>query len=167
MGRLPNTGFNSAYSLCGQMWTEIFCPHRVFIISDAHFFASGSLWLPVQPIQSLVTPNDHKPAYQELEGYDAARLFERTANGIHLNTKALRELESAYEQQRKQEINNDLQELVDQYNDLTTQINETSDAAQKAELYAQRSEILDQIHDTADLAAQYEGSGTSTIVSVV
>lgn len=98
-----------------------------------------------------------KARYQDLEGYDAARLFERTANGIHLNTKAFRELESAYETQKKQAINDDLNGLVGQYNDLTTQINETSDAAQKAELYAQRSEILNQIHDTADLAAQYEG----------
>ena len=98
-----------------------------------------------------------KARYQELEDYDAARLFERTSNGVHLNTKALRELESAYEKQKKQKINDDLQSLIDQYNDLTVEIEDTSDAAAKAELYAQRADIQDQINDTADLAAQYEG----------
>lgn len=98
-----------------------------------------------------------KARYQDLENYDVARLFERTSNGIHLNTKALRELESAYEQQKKAQINADLQELVDEYNNLTREINNTSDAAKKAELYAKRADIEDQINDTADLAAMYEG----------
>jgi TP901 family phage tail tape measure protein len=98
-----------------------------------------------------------KARYQDLENYDAARLFERTSNGIHLNTKALRELESAYENQKKAQVNADLQELVDQYNDLTREIDATSDAAKKAELYAKRADIQDQINDTADLAAMYEG----------
>ena len=95
--------------------------------------------------------------YKELENYDAARLFERTSNGIHLNTKALRELEAEYEKTKKQRINDNLQSLIDQYNDLTIEIEDTSDAAQKAELYAQRAEIRDQINDVADLASQYEG----------
>ena len=98
-----------------------------------------------------------KTRYQDLENYDASRLFERTANGIHLNTKALRELESAYEKQKKAQIDSDLQELVDQYNSLTKEIDNTSDAAKKAELYAKRADIQDQINDTADLAAMYEG----------
>ncbi|MBR5604314.1 MAG: phage tail tape measure protein [Bacteroidales bacterium] len=98
-----------------------------------------------------------KSRYQDLENYDAARLFERTSNGIHLNTKALRELESAYEKQKKTQTNSKLQELVDQYNSLTREINNTSDAAKRAELYAQRADIQDQINDTADLAAMYEG----------
>lgn len=98
-----------------------------------------------------------KARYQDLENYDAARLFERTSNGIHLNTKALRELESEYEKQKKAKINVDLQELVDQYNNLTKEIDNTSDAAKKAELYAKRADIQDQINDTAELAAMYEG----------
>lgn len=95
--------------------------------------------------------------YQDLENYDAARLFEKTANGIHLNTKALRELESAYEKQEKANIKDTLDGLIEQYNDLTEQINNAGDAASTSELYAKRQDILDQINDTATLAAQYDG----------
>lgn len=95
--------------------------------------------------------------YQDLENYDAARLFEKTTNGIHLNTKALRELESAYEKQEKANIKDTLDGLIEQYNDLTEQINNAGDAASTSELYAKRQDILDQINDTTTLAAQYDG----------
>lgn len=97
--------------------------------------------------------------YAELEkqGYDVAGMFEKTENGIHLNTTALRELEHAYEMQRKNDIASSLDDLVTQYNDLTTQINNASDAASTADLYAQRADIQSQIDETAILAAQYEG----------
>lgn len=98
-----------------------------------------------------------KARYQDLENYDAAKLFEKTANGVHLNTKALHELEAEYESTKKAKIDADLEDLVEQYNDLTEQINNASDAASTADLYAQRSKILEQIDDTTILAAQYEG----------
>ena len=98
-----------------------------------------------------------KARYQDLENYDAATLFEKTANGIHLNTKALRELESAYEKQEKANIKNTLDDLIEQYNDLTKQIENASDEASRAELYKKRSDILDQINDTATLASMYDG----------
>jgi hypothetical protein len=98
-----------------------------------------------------------KARYKDLDNYNAAELFERTTNGIHLNTKALRELEAEYKKTKKASIDNELQELVDKYNELTKQIENTTDATAKGELYAQRSEINDQINDVADLAAQYEG----------
>lgn len=100
---------------------------------------------------------DLKERYQDLEEYDAARLFEKTANGVHLNTKALRELESAYEKQEKLNIRNTLDGLIEQYNDLTKQIEECGDEAQRAELYGKRSDILNQIEDTATLASMYDG----------
>jgi len=98
-----------------------------------------------------------KARYQDLENYDAARLFEKTANGIHLNTKALRELESEYEKQTKTDIDETLDSLIEQYNDLTEQINNASDTASTAELYAKRNDILNQINDTAELASMYDG----------
>lgn len=98
-----------------------------------------------------------KERYEDLESYDAARLFERTENGIHLNTKALRELEAEYEKQTKSDIDDHLDDLIEQYNNLSEEIDKTDDAATTADLYAQRQDILDQIDDTAELAAQYEG----------
>ena len=98
-----------------------------------------------------------KSRYQSLDNYDASKLFEKTANGIHLNTKALRELESEYEKQEKANINSTLDSLIEQYNTLTEKINVAGNAADTADLYSQRQDILDQINDTATLAAQYEG----------
>ena len=98
-----------------------------------------------------------KSRYQDLEDYDPARLFERTENGIHLNTKALRELESAYEKQAKSKLDKQLNDYVKQYNDLTKEIDKTSDTAERADLYAQRDNIRNQINDTANLISQYEG----------
>lgn len=111
----------------------------------------SSIGLTSESIKAL------KERYQDLDNYDPSKLFERTYNGIHLNTKALRELETAYENQKKASIDNDLEELTRQYDALTTEINNCSDATQNVELYKKRDDIVQQIEDTATLAAQYEG----------
>lgn len=95
--------------------------------------------------------------YRDLENYDPSALFEKTYNGIHLNTKALRELESAYEKQQKGKIKSQLQDLVNEYNSLTDKINTCSNSAKQADLYKQRSNIENQIQDVSMLASQYEG----------
>lgn len=95
--------------------------------------------------------------YKELNDFDAVTLFEKTTNGIHLNTKALRELEDAYKKQNKEDINNKLSGLTEQYSKLNTAISETDDAVELADLYAQRDNIVDQIQDTAELASMYDG----------
>ncbi len=100
--------------------------------------------------------------YKDLEtvNFDSAKLFEKTANGIHLNTKAVRELESAYESERKQQNVEELKRLTDSYNDLTAKINEAYASGKTADisgLYSQRDIISQQIQDTTTLIAQYEG----------
>ncbi|MCH5300211.1 MAG: phage tail tape measure protein [Ruminococcus sp.] len=99
--------------------------------------------------------------YQDLEDYDAAKLFEKTANGIHLNTKALRELESAYEKQEKANLKNTLDDLIEQYNDLTLEMDNCANASERDTLYGQRDNILQQINDTADLISQYDALTSS------
>lgn len=100
-----------------------------------------------------------KSRYSELvdEGYNLDKLFEETTNGIHLNTKALGELEQAYNQKNIDGLNTKLESLKDKYNDLTEEINNCSDSAKRADLYAQRNNIITQIRDTATLASQYKG----------
>lgn len=98
-----------------------------------------------------------KARYQDLEGYDPARLFEETANGIHLNSQALRELEQEYKGLNKEALDNKLEGLVETYNDLTLKIENCTDASKRAQLYAQRQNVLDQINDTATLASKYTG----------
>lgn len=95
--------------------------------------------------------------FSGLKGYDESTLFERTANGIHLNTQELRKLQSQYQKQKKNEIDTQLSTLITAYNDLTTKINECGDATEKANLISQRDEIQNQITSVSDLAAQYKG----------
>lgn len=98
-----------------------------------------------------------KARYQELDGYNAAKLFEETANGIRLNSTELAKLEDEYKKLNKQDLDETLEKLVTEYNNLTEEINSCSDASKRADLYAQRDSILKQINDTATLAAQYKG----------
>ena len=95
--------------------------------------------------------------YKSLPGYSPDKLFEKTANGIHLNVRALRELESAYERQQKAAIDNELDTLTVQYNQLTEKIDSCTDAEERATLYSTRAALKEQIDDTSILAAQYEG----------
>lgn len=102
-----------------------------------------------------------KARYQDLDSYDPAKLFEETANGIHLNIQAARELEEEYEKLNKEALDNKLEGLTEQYDELTVEIQDTSDAVKRADLYAQRNNILDQIKDTATLISRYEGLTSS------
>lgn len=100
-----------------------------------------------------------KGRYAELEnqGYDLSAMFEETSNGIHLNRKAVGELERAYAKQKQTDITEDLQSLQKEYDLLTNDINNCNDASERAALYVQRDAIAQQINDAATLAAQYKG----------
>ena len=95
--------------------------------------------------------------YQDLENYDPSRLFEKTANGIHLNVQALRELEDEYQKSYKDDLKEQLKGQIQQYQNLTKKINECSNASERATLYSQRQSVLDQIKDTAELASKFDG----------
>lgn len=99
--------------------------------------------------------------YADIDGFDPAKLFERTANGIHLNANALREYQSAYEQSNMDAIEGDLQSLRDEYDRLTESMANASSPAETAMLEAQRQTIADEISNVADLAAQYDGLTSS------
>ncbi len=86
-----------------------------------------------------------KSMYSGLQSYDPSVLFERTENGIHLNTKALRELEAEYETLNKNEISSKLREL-------RTQMDNLSDADTK-----QKEKIQAQIDSLEILESQYIG----------
>lgn len=97
--------------------------------------------------------------YSGLEGanYNAAKLFEETANGIRLNTEEVNRLEEAYASQQKQKIDDDLSILKTRYEELGTEIANCSDINQRAELYGEQEEIRAKINELAELGAAYEG----------
>ena len=102
-----------------------------------------------------------KNRFKNLDGYDSEELFEKTANGIHLNKKALQELESEYEKSQKQSIDKHLENLKNSYQDVTDEIYNCTDATKLADLYYERSKIVTEIDNVSQLASQYEGLTSS------
>lgn len=97
--------------------------------------------------------------YQGLKGagYDAAKLFEETSNGVRLNTQEYTKLEQAYAQGKLKDATSNLEYLRDKYNDLTGQIATCTDAEERANLVSKQEDIRQKINDLGELAAQYEG----------
>ena len=100
-----------------------------------------------------------KSRYAELaaKGYDLSVMFEETSNGIHLNKSALNELEKAYAKQKLDDVNSDLSKMEKEYDLLTDDINNCTDATKRADLYTQRNALADKINEVATLATQYKG----------
>lgn len=104
--------------------------------------------------------------YSQLDGYDPAVLFEKTANGVHLNVKALRELEAQQEALNKTEFLQTQQTLQTQLN---TAI---ADQASALEKYGQASSEYEsssilvssleaQLETVRQLASAYDGATSS------
>lgn len=100
-----------------------------------------------------------KSRYQGLKGagYDSAKLFEETSNGVRLNTQEYTKLEQAYAQGKLKDATSNLEYLRDKYNDLTGQIATCTDAEERANLVSKQEDIRQKINDLGELAAQYEG----------
>lgn len=101
--------------------------------------------------------------FSGLKGYDPSVLFERTEHGIHLNTTALRALQSQYESTTKLGIQERLQDLKQEYNDSAkaveglTKGTEAYNKALSDKGLRSTDDILADIENVQTLAAQYEG----------
>lgn len=100
-----------------------------------------------------------KSRYAELEdeGYSLSSMFEETANGIHLNKKAVGEFEQKLSSNKLAETDKQLDVLKNRYDELATEIDNCKDASDRAALYTEQQSIVDKINDLATLASQYEG----------
>lgn len=85
-----------------------------------------------------------KNAYAGLEGFDPARLFENTANGIHLNEEYFKEL-------NEQVANNQIRTAMQDIFDLQQQINEAKQAGEDT------SGLESELQQAQQLKAQYDG----------
>ena len=99
-------------------------------------------------------------AFQNLEGYDHAKMFEETANGIRLNTQEFNRLSTALTNGKIEEADANLKIMKDdlaELDDKIRQARETGDLTNIDTWVAEREQIRAQINDTAELAAQYKG----------
>ena len=99
--------------------------------------------------------------YKDLDEYDESKLFEKTANGIRLNTNELKKLEKARKSANKEEMSKTLDALAQKYDDLTKKISETYKAEEKEAYYAERQEVVKRINEISTLASQYDALTSS------
>ena len=97
-----------------------------------------------------------KTLYQGLEKYNPDKLFENTTEGIHLNQKALAELNNEYVKTRKSEISDALNE---QYTALIKcqEAMKNASGEDKATLETQKKQIQENIDLIAEQASMYDG----------
>lgn len=102
-----------------------------------------------------------KSAYEDLDGYDASVLFEKTANGVRLNRDALRQLQAQEEALQKSNFISERTQLQEKLNKAiadqqAAQANGDSDAVsdnqQLIDLLNQQIEVVD------ELSAAYDGA---------
>lgn len=102
-----------------------------------------------------------KGRYKELGTYDAATLFEETANGISLNAEAVNEYEQALADTKLDETTGHLDTLKNKYDELTNDIANCTDAAEKSKLINEREDVRKHITELAELATAYDGLTSS------
>lgn len=101
--------------------------------------------------------NDLKNRYRGLDSYDAGKLFEKTANGIKVNREEADKLEKEYQDLEKSRVSEHLENLIDEYNAVTKEIDRTTNAQERMELINKRDNYAKQIEDLATYQAQLEG----------
>ena len=98
-------------------------------------------------------------AYQDLEGYDPSLLFEKTANGVHVNREALRALQAQEEALNKQKW---MQDKIDLQNKLNEAIKIQQGLEEGTpEWYASQDSVdslQSQIETVELLSAAYDGA---------
>lgn len=99
-----------------------------------------------------------KAAYQGLEGYDASVLFEKTANGIHINRQALRELQTQQESLQKATNLEKIAELQERLNQAMTDAKSKAGTEDYASSQLLVNDLKNQLEIAQELAAAYDGA---------
>lgn len=100
-------------------------------------------------------------AYKDLEGYDPEVLFERTANGVHINREALRALQAQEEALNKEKWLEQRKSLTDQLTKATNNLKDAQSSGDKSAISTAQANInslQDQINTIDLLSAAYDGA---------
>ena len=96
--------------------------------------------------------------FSNLGSYDASKLFERTANGIRLNSDELRRLNNEYADTNMSALNNKMSDLGDLYAETQIELSQlTYGTEEYNDKVGELSAIEAQINSVETLATQYEG----------
>lgn len=121
------------------------------LLNTALTESASAMGLTEESIDSL------KAKYSKLESFDAATLFEATANGVKVNREELAKLEKEYNDLTKSEVKEHIDSLAEAYNDVTAEIDKCKNAGERAQLLSKREGYKTQIEELAEYQAQLEG----------
>lgn len=103
-------------------------------------------------------------AYSDLEGYDPSTLFERTANGVHINREALRQLQAQEEALNKSKWLEDEKNLTDQLAIATNKLANAKKSGDESDITAAQKTVntlQQQLEQVQLLSAAYDGATSS------
>ena len=103
-------------------------------------------------------------AYSDLEGYDPSTLFERTANGVHINREALRQLQAQEEALNKSKWLEDEKNLADQLAVATNKLANAKNSGSEADVASAQATVdslQQQLEQVQLLSAAYDGATSS------
>lgn len=96
--------------------------------------------------------------FGDMSGYNPSKLFERTANGIRLNTEEFRRLNSEYKKSNVRDLHKEMNTLGDAYIQTREELSNLTYGTDKYnEKAAELQNIEDQINAVEKFAAGYEG----------
>lgn len=99
-----------------------------------------------------------KTMYADLDGYDPSKLFERTENGIHLNERALKDLQEEYENTIAKNFKKELEGLKSEYETAARELENLEAGTEEYDKTLNKMKgINDQIQDVQNLMSQYDG----------
>lgn len=96
-------------------------------------------------------------AFESLKGYDYDKLFESTAEGIHLNVQELERLNGEYKKSEGEKYSKELSKLKDEYATTCVAIDDAADSTERLELINKKNSLANQIKEAQELQSQYEG----------
>lgn len=102
--------------------------------------------------------------YSDLEGYDPSTLFERTANGVHINREALRQLQAQEEALNKSKWLEDEKNLTDQLAVATNKLANAKNSGSEADVASAQATVdslQQQLEQVQLLSAAYDGATSS------
>lgn len=120
-------------------------------INDAFSSSHTSIGLSADEIDNVVK------AFSGLDGYDYDKLFESTAEGVHLNVQELERLNGEYDKTNKSKYTDTISKMRDEYAKLCIQIDNASDSTTRIQKIEERNNLANQIKDVQELQSRYEG----------
>ena len=98
-----------------------------------------------------------KAMYQDLDGYDPSKIFEKTAHGVRLNTDEVAKLEDQLIEAQKADLAEELIEVENAWKDVTEQLRTCNDEEERAVLLGQQAQLEGRIAEIEEATAAYEG----------